>query len=262
MAGTPTPNYKFPTYAETDVPDLAGAYNQAVNAIDAKIKEVADTIPSDVDVPDANSTTKGIAKLYDSASIGDSTQEDGGVTPAAMKGYVDEKVPAEQQAYTGTAPIVVDNGSHVISVNVAESVAWETLDNADSYRGTVAIFSADWTNIPNGEVFNQVQTYNEDDVQYMDKVALSLSATASLVYGVKQYVDDSTPDASTTTKGVVQLTNTLNAAETAKALTAESFDFASGKYDGHSRPLTVSDLSRLKVNTATGLVYLVNRGTE
>ena len=119
MAGTPTPNYSFPTYAETDVPDLAGAYNQAVNAIDAKIKEVADTIPSDVDVPDANSTTKGIAKLYDSTSIGDSTQEDGGVTPAAMKGYVDEKVPTEQQAYTGTTPIVVDNGSHAISIKRA-----------------------------------------------------------------------------------------------------------------------------------------------
>ena len=193
MAGTPTPNYQFPTYAETDVPDLAGAYNQAVKAIDAKIKEVADTIPSDVDVPDATSTTKGIAKLYGSASIGDSTQEDGGVTPAAMKAavegvsvavrgkadkftatapitysgnkigirysnpsadgsqngygavqvtgkqqdvasadsmttatvpnvkavkdYVDAKVPAEQKAYTGTAPIVVNSESHAISVS-------------------------------------------------------------------------------------------------------------------------------------------------
>ena len=117
MAGTPTPNYNFPTYAETDVPDLAGAYNQAVNAIDAKIKEVADTIPSDVDVPDANSTTKGIAKLYDSSSIGDSTQEDGGVTPAAMKDYVDEKVPVEQQTYTGNAPIVVDASQRKISIN-------------------------------------------------------------------------------------------------------------------------------------------------
>lgn len=196
MAGTPTPNYNFPTYAETDVPDLAGAYNQAVNAIDAKIKEVADTIPSDVDVPDANSTTKGIAKLYDSSSIGDSTQEDGGVTPAALKAavegasvdvsgkadkftvtypitysdnqigvslavpddpskykgivavtgnqsniasatdpktpivpnvkavrdYVDAKVPTEQQAYTGTAPIVVNSGEHTIGIRSPQQV--------------------------------------------------------------------------------------------------------------------------------------------
>ena len=108
MAGTPTPNYSFPTYAETDVPDLAGAYNQAVNAIDAKIKEVADTIPSDVDVPDANSTTKGIAKLYDSASIGDSTQEDGGVTPAALKAAVEAggvDVSGKADKFTATSPI-------------------------------------------------------------------------------------------------------------------------------------------------------------
>ena len=108
MAGTPTPNYNFPTYAETDVPDLAGAYNQAVNAIDAKIKEVADTIPSDVDVPDATSTTKGIAKLYDSTTIGDSTQEDGGVTPAALKAAVEGAsvdVSGKADKFTATAPI-------------------------------------------------------------------------------------------------------------------------------------------------------------
>ena len=192
MAGTPTPNYNFPTYAETDVPDLAGAYNQAVNAIDAKIKEVADTIPSSGSVPDATSTTKGIAKLYDSTTVGAGTQDDGGITPKAVddkidgsltgyapkftatapvtysenkigirysnptadgsqngygavqvtgkqqdvananslttatvpnvkavKDYVDAKVPTEQQAYTGTAPIVVDNDSHAISVSGA-----------------------------------------------------------------------------------------------------------------------------------------------
>jgi hypothetical protein len=195
MAGTPTPNYQFPTYAETDTPNLAGAYNQAVNAIDAKIKEVADTIPSGADVPDATSTTKGIAKLYDSTTVGAGDQDDGGITPKAVddkigdsltgyapkftvaapitysgnqigvssagltadgtsngtgvvmvtgkqgdiaaggsltsiavpnckavKDYVDAKVPTEQQAYTGTAPIEVDSGERTIGIHTPQQV--------------------------------------------------------------------------------------------------------------------------------------------
>ena len=37
MAGTPTTNYKLPTYAGTDTPDLTGAYNQAMGKIDAQM---------------------------------------------------------------------------------------------------------------------------------------------------------------------------------------------------------------------------------
>ena len=249
MAGTPTPNYSFPTYAETDVPDLAGAYNQAVNAIDAKIKEVADTIPSDVDVPDANSTTKGIAKLYDSTSIGDSTQEDGGVTPAAMKGYVDEKVPTEQQAYTGTTPIVVDNGSHAISIKRARLLDdaiiddfMEDCDNA-SFTGSCPAVANSTKSIDKLMTGTLEQGYPQ-------------GKTVPSVYGMAKYVESRTPDASTTAKGLVQLTNTLEIGETNKALTGESLNFAGGIYNEASRPLTVTDLSRLKVNTSTGLVYL------
>lgn len=38
MAGTPTTNYKLPTYANTDAPDLTGAYNQAMVKIDTQMK--------------------------------------------------------------------------------------------------------------------------------------------------------------------------------------------------------------------------------
>lgn len=202
MAGTPTPNYKFPTYAETDTPNLAGAYNQAVNAIDAKIKEVADSVSSGGDVPDASSTTKGIAKLYDSTTVGAGDQDDGGITPKAVddkiggsltgcapkftvaapitysgnqigirysnpaadgaqngygavqvtgkqsdvaeadslttatvpnvkavKDYVDAKVPTEQQAYTGKAPITVDAGERAIGINPVRQIVYSNYES-------------------------------------------------------------------------------------------------------------------------------------
>ena len=105
MAGTLTPNYQFPTYAETDTPNLAGAYNQAVNAIDAKIKEVADSVSSGGDVPDATSTTKGIAKLYDSATVGAGDQDDGGITPKAVDDKIDGSLSGYAPKFTAAAPI-------------------------------------------------------------------------------------------------------------------------------------------------------------
>ena len=47
MMASTTTNYQFPKYEATDAPDLTGAYNSAVDAIDAKIKEVADSIPAE-----------------------------------------------------------------------------------------------------------------------------------------------------------------------------------------------------------------------
>lgn len=53
-----TTNYKFPKYEASDAPDLTGAYNSAVDAIDAKIKEVADSVPSS---PESVGTFDGTA---------------------------------------------------------------------------------------------------------------------------------------------------------------------------------------------------------
>ena len=44
MAGEPTANYDLPTYADSDAPDLTGAYNAAMTAIDAQMKANADAI--------------------------------------------------------------------------------------------------------------------------------------------------------------------------------------------------------------------------
>ena len=320
MAGTPTPNYQFPTYAETDTPNLAGAYNQAVNAIDAKIKEVADTIPSGADVPDANSTTKGIAKLYDSSSIGDSTQEDGGVTPAAMKAavdgasvdvsgkadkftvkdpitysgnqigvraavpddpskskgivavtggqanianatdlksiivpnvkavkdYVDAKVSVEQQAYTGTAPIVVNNGEHTISVSGATAATSSDSDNLVlGNRGVVDI-------IDTQSAYNAVKRH-AGDTSKPDWFARAYNSAVSV-----GLVINATPDASTSMKGLVQLngdgTDSTNKTLAMTASSTVKLMKAVGQQT--VQKVTVQDLANnLYISPSTGLVF-------
>lgn len=46
MAGTPTTNYQLPIYADTDAPDLTGAYNQAMEIIDTQMKTNSDEAAS------------------------------------------------------------------------------------------------------------------------------------------------------------------------------------------------------------------------
>lgn len=46
MAGTPTTNYQLPTYADTDAPDLTGAYNKAMAKIDTQMKTNSDKAAS------------------------------------------------------------------------------------------------------------------------------------------------------------------------------------------------------------------------
>lgn len=46
MAGKPTTNYQLPTYADTDAPDLTGAYNQAMEKIDTQMKTDSDKAAS------------------------------------------------------------------------------------------------------------------------------------------------------------------------------------------------------------------------
>lgn len=325
MAGTPTPNYQFPTYAETDTPNLAGAYNQAVNAIDAKIKEVADSVSSGGDVPDATSTTKGIAKLYDSTTIGDSTQNDGGVTPAAMKAavdgvsasisgkqdklvatapiditgtnigvadsipgedgtatnsgvvtvtgkqedianatslstspvpnakavkdYVDAKVPAEQLAYTGTTPIVVDNDSHSISVRVAGDYTWD--DNEVASVGSVGVVCR--VNLPGS---NTAQRIDGQANTYWGKGAPSYAVPT--IATLKTYVAQHTPNATTSTKGLVQLStgNSVTSSTTVLTEAAMVNELKTIRNNMATQAVDVQTLAgKLFVDTQTGLVF-------
>ena len=241
MAGTPTPNYNFPTYAETDTPNLAGAYNQAVNAIDAKIKEVADTIPSDVDVPDATSTTKGIAKLYDSSTVGAGTQDDGGITPKAVKDYVDAKVPVEQQAYTGTAPITVDNASHKIGITSGTDIKYSNGNYTTGSPGVVVPMNSDAT------------------VNYFNTGSLPPSSGGKLMAssaGIREWVLSRTPNASTTVKGLVQLTTSPASGDSTMAVTGSGVVRLLGdRKTNATTNVTVDMLNNLYVDTATGGVY-------
>ena len=166
MAGTPTPNYNFPTYAETDAPDLSGAYNQAVNAIDAKIKEVADTIPSSGSVPDANSTTKGIAKLYDSATVGAGDQDDGGITPKAVDDKIGGSLTGYAPKFTATAPVTYSENK--IGIRYSNPSA----DGSQNGYGAVQV------------------TGKQQDVANADSLT---TATVPNVKAVKDYVDAKVP---------------------------------------------------------------------
>ena len=81
MAGTPTTNYQLPTYADTDAPDLTGAYNQAMKKIDKQMKTNSDEAAS-------AKSAAGTAK-----STADSALETANVNEAAiatLKGRVDD----------------------------------------------------------------------------------------------------------------------------------------------------------------------------
>ena len=61
MAGTPTTNYQLPTYADTDAPDLTGAYNQAMEKIDTQMKANSDKAGSATSAAGTAKTTANSA---------------------------------------------------------------------------------------------------------------------------------------------------------------------------------------------------------
>lgn len=62
MAGTPTTNYKLPTYAAQDAPNLTGAYNSAMTTIDTQMKKNADVAASASSAASTASSTASTAK--------------------------------------------------------------------------------------------------------------------------------------------------------------------------------------------------------
>lgn len=328
MAGTPTPNYQFPTYAETDTPNLAGAYNQAVNAIDAKIKEVADTIPSGADVPDATSTTKGIAKLYDSTTVGAGDQDDGGITPKAVddkiggsltgyapkftvaapitysenqigirysnpaadgaqngygavqvtgkqsdvaeadslttatvpnvkavKDYVDAKVPTEQQAYTGTAPIIVDNRQKLISIPRQRELNYQNVDEyitklSEDATNATAYTGAAYPTVTDATAADTLISANDEEHAWAGGRALPTLALTAVM------ISNATPNASTSTKGLVQLTTSPASADSTMAVTGSGVvRLLSDRKTNATTNVTVDMLKNLYVDTSTGVVY-------
>lgn len=68
MAGALTTNYKLPTYAAQDAPDLTGAYNQAMVKIDTQMKANADgAANAKSDAASANSAASAAKSTADKA---------------------------------------------------------------------------------------------------------------------------------------------------------------------------------------------------
>ena len=79
MAGTPTTNYQLPTYADTDAPDLTGAYNQAMEKIDTQMKANSDEAMDALGEAASATSAAGTAK-----STADSALEKANVNEAAI----------------------------------------------------------------------------------------------------------------------------------------------------------------------------------
>lgn len=80
MAGTPTTNYQLPTYADTDAPDLTGAYNQAMEKIDKRMKTNSDEAAS-------ATSAAGTAKSTADSALKTANANEAAIT--ALKGRVD-----------------------------------------------------------------------------------------------------------------------------------------------------------------------------
>ena len=78
MAGTPTTNYQLPTYADTDAPDLTGAYNQAMEKIDTQMKANSDKAASATSAADSALATANANKAAITALTGRVANLEGG----------------------------------------------------------------------------------------------------------------------------------------------------------------------------------------
>lgn len=359
MAGTPTTNYNIPTYADTDAPDLSGAYNDAMGIIDTQLKANADAIESAstgnytgtrpvtvdnesriISVSEAtmNADTHqhidaGVVKVTGAAdtintnndisetvvpnrrAVADYVAAHGGTTytagegilisgtaisnasagyvqisdgtvskttlggvyrcvdgPAvdiiaadsssdsetktqsaqtvptvkALRAYVESKMATAGVAYTGTAPIVVDNGSHAISVNTGTSITDSNIASieetglAPANRGVVRGIATV------GTVIDRLAALTGEEHGWACDSVVS-------AYAVKGYVTARTPDASTSVKGLVQLTTGMDTADSTFAITGRSI--ANQRDSESCLPVNVSALSNLVYNPASGMVF-------
>lgn len=346
MAGTPTTNYNIPTYADTDAPDLSGAYNDAMGIIDTQLKANADAIesastgnyngtaPIVVDnggrtisittaTPSADGTTSayGVTRVSGKASdIGTGNALNGNTVPnckavadyvaahggtqytagdgigisgstiyieaakpmdfssgtgqlgtlggvtrlaigddgnsadiidgasdwnrtfsaavptvGVLKDYVERKMTAAGAAYTGTAPVVVDNGSHTISVTRNQQIS---ADNIDAFiEATPSVRNANLTpvfTISADAAYRKILENNDEEHNW---VAGWTAPTCAVVDGA---IRRATPDASTAVKGLVQLSTSIRHGNRTMALTGEAIASALNAATSH---VTVQDLA-------------------
>lgn len=284
MAGTPTTNYNIPTYADTDAPDLSGAYNDAMGIIDTQLKANADAIENSstgnytgtspivvdngqrtISVSKARSaqTSEGSVTNYgDKGTLSFAGSADIIATVASMPGndkdtvvpncfaltqYVESKMAAAGAAYTGTAPIVVDNGSHAISVTPAGDYTWN--DNKVTSIGPLGVVRR--VNLPAPSIAKRIDA-QVDNYWATGDPSIAVPTVATL----KAYVDLHTPNASTSAKGLVRLTTSPDSADSTMAVTGSGVVRLLGdRKTNATTNVTVDMLKNLYVDTATGVVY-------
>ena len=361
MAGTPTTNYNIPTYADTDAPDLSGAYNDAMGIIDTQLKANADAIesastgnytgtaPITVDNegrtisvmdarlnPDGTDNGRGVVKVFGKAdyistganindavvpnarAVADYVAAHGGTkytagdgigisgdtiyieaaqpmdfssgtgqlgklggvsrlaigddgnsanlidsdadwnsalsaavpTVGVLKDYVERKMAAAGAAYTGTAPVVVDNGSHTISVNRADHVTYDSGDNQTHIAG---IGVGGIVTRLNGSATSDAIVTSVIDDDANDWYQGNLVYVVPTIGCIKNYVASHTPDASTTVKGLVQLANGTTSGQDGRAVTPEVI--RNMKNGSSLTGVTVALLSSLQYDPNTGIVF-------
>lgn len=362
MAGTPTTNYKIPTYADTDAPDLSGAYNDAMGIIDTQLKANADAIKSAstgnyegtapivvnneertisvtssvpqgsgsagplgvtrvtgigsdwsaatatenivpnrkavadyvaahggtsytagtgisisgttisntgagfVQVSDGTVNKAAIGGVYRCVNAADvdviaadavsssatSTQSTQTVASVgALKAYVESKMAAAGAAYTGTAPVVVDNGNHTIRVTRNAQIDSDNIDDfiaaARNKRDAslTPVFS-----ISTAAAYQKILDNNNEE---HDWVAGWTAPTCTVVDGA---IRRATPDASTSVKGLVQLSTSPASADSTMAVTGSGVVRLLGdRKTNATTNVTVDMLKNLYVDTTTGVVY-------
>lgn len=309
MAGTPTTNYNIPTYADTDAPDLSGAYNDAMGIIDTQLKTNADATAAKQDKLTAGSGieiqgneisatatggteyTAGNGILINGETISNKqathvdstniTSIESGTIPAnyiggvkatatnadvidrlaaiddaehgyagaavptvkALKGYVEQKMAAAGAAYTGTAPIIVNNDTREIRITAGTDISFSDGSYTAGSPGVVVPMNSDAT----------VNFFNTGDLPPSSGGPLMVSGE-----GVRAWVLSRTPDATTSMKGLVQLAtghdvNTSSAAITPAGVTNMMQHL---RDDRATQTIDVQALAgRLFVDTATGLVF-------
>lgn len=271
MAGTPTTNYNIPTYADTDAPDLSGAYNDAMGIIDTQLKANADAVesastgnytgtnPVVVDngqrtisvgtaTPGGDGTASGLGVVRvsgKSSDIGTESQINGSTVPNA-KAVADYVAAHGGTAYTGTAPIVVNNGTHEISVSGAGLPTGSSGDWKAGTQGVVSIAG-------NAATTRYFAEKAEDPEEPVKTAALR---TVPNSYAIVELIQQSTPDASTTAKGLVQLTTSPDSADSTMAVTGSGvMRLLSDRKTNATTNVTVDMLKNLYVDNTTGVVY-------
>ena len=289
MAGTPTTNYNIPTYADTDAPDLSGAYNDAMGIIDTQLKANADAIES---ATTGNYTgTNPITVDNGQRTISVGTATPGGDGTASGLGVVrvsgkSSDIGTEAEINGSTVPNAKAVADYVAAHGGTAYTAGEGIDISGNQ---ISVAAAGYVQAPGGTpirtriggVYRCAERAAVDDIATdagSDSATKVQSAqTVPTVLCMKTYLESkmaaagaaytgtapivvdngkhsiSVANATISAKGVVQLSQGIGPDHDGKAVTPEVI--RAMKDSVELTPVTVDILKNLYYAPATGLVF-------